>query len=380
MQERKIYSEEEKKSFRITQQSGPYSIIGHQIKNTRRDTRRKRKAIADVSLFGSHNLILDKSALEIDGIFSSGLLQHGTIEDIIRDIFPFIEKEIPIDDDIFDEDTRPIDFLNWMISSYDKVNDSEQWSISYSTVKNRYYLQSIYEVKGIETKGYSVELDFLPILSKDNRGLYDLFVGLLGLFTTAKVGHFFFDNDELDYAIEYIQEEVDGDDHDDENVDEINRIKDYLMVYKSGNAKIIENEIKSSEITIESLKENLRKFKTKCDTEKRCIKFIKKSIKILDFKESFYDYIHVLDNEMEEGFPVSPLDYSKFDWNYDEENPISQHQQMMINSNWGEYGDIPFRYSVINNNKKEPSKFIKKYLEMISEMCDLSYLIKNQGA
>jgi hypothetical protein len=50
---------------------------------------------------------------------------------------------------------------------------------------------------------------------------------------------------------------------------------------------------------------------------------------------------------------------------------------MLTNSNWGEYGDVPFRYTTINGKEKKPSKFIFDYVKMLERLCDISMSVKD---
>jgi len=373
MQE-KSDQEKEKSRFKLAQSNRTHYSNGNQIKDSRRNIKRKRKGITFPPVFGTNNIILQKSNIQVKSLIGSGVFEYGTVDEIIRDIYPVIKDDISIflHTRAFNELTKPFEFLEWMIKSFNDVTDSKECSLDYSLENKKFILKEIIEVEKLKCRGYSPELNFLVELMKTNRNLYSLFIGLFGLFKSELQAVFYFDNDEIDNIFETLEEELKWSDEED-----FQKNKDILEDYKSGNPKIVETEIKSSKMTVDELYVSLIKFSAKTVDELKCVEFIKESLILFDYKESFFDYVHFVGNELELGQPVSPMDYMSFGWSYDNENWVDSYLMEENNQNYHEYGIVPARREIINGNHNDETQFIHKFGEMLDNLCVISELIKN---
>ena len=354
-------------------QNRSYNSNGNNVGDTLRSSRRKRTGVAIGNIFGANCIIKDKSSLEVDLILNQGIFSKSTPETVIKDIFPEIKDNLKLEGLEFSEITRPIDFLDAILKAYKPSIKHEEWDLYYDGASSKHVIFCVHDIDKIPIKGYCPELDFLPILSKNNRNLYDLFIGLFGLFNNTLYSTFYFDDDELEYAIEYVESGIEDEEEEDVKASD----QDYITMYKSGSAKVVEDEIKSSKIKLPMLKKKLKAFVPNNDIESSCVDFIKESIKLFRYKDNFCKYIHFVGEELEEGTPINPSVYACLDWNFSKNNPIAKHQQMITNSNWGEYGDVPFRYETINGKEKKPSKFIFDYVKMLEILCDISMSVKD---
>lgn len=358
----------EERLIRVSQQDRSRNRHGNKVKNTRGNRRKRRKNTTVINLFGAHNTISDKSNLKVGSSLRSELFHHGSVVDIIRDIYPVIKDDINSSFH-FSEDTEPIDFLTWIVKEYNKVCEAEEWDIEY--IKGKFCITSIYEIDDIKVKGYCPELDFMPILYGMNKDLHNLFIDLFSILRKHSSAEFYFNNDEVEASIEYIEE---GIEEDDENRELLQR---YINDYKVGDAKMLELHIESSTATVTSINKELKRFKPKGFVEKLAIKCIKNALELIKYKESFYSYIQTTREETREGYPVTPIDYAMFDWNFDNHNPIALNKAQRMDSSWGEYGEVGFRYVDIDNKKEKPSRFIYDYIKVLCDVSDVSEIIKD---
>jgi len=313
----------------------------------------KGKSVAYVN-FLTTNSLKDIKSLRLDYLNQAGLFQDGVSPiDLIKEYYPIMKDDISIflHTKSFNENTDPIDFLDWMFRCYEEIHSEAVWSMEEEGIKRLYDYN-------IAEEGHSVGIDFYPMIKEENPMLYDLMVGILGLlYRQFQVPCFW--NADFDCTEEMVEQELEemleikGKDKD---KDSIKRYKHYIEEYTKGNHKMVENDIKEKTFNMKLY--NL--FRPKNSKEKTCKVFIDWSLKLLaKYPETkFWDFYHATEDEFNDGSPVMPSDYCAIGWRYDDdEDPFSYHDSQNTQMMWENYGTIPFRHVEMNNEDKEQSCF-----------------------
>jgi len=369
-----MQTETRKKKKQDRQSISQFNSINNSRRNQKqpitRNRRAKGKSITYVN-FLTTNSIRDIKSLKLDYLNEKGLFQNGVSPiDLIKKLYPIMKDDISIflHSKSFNENTDPIDFLDWMFRCYEEIHSEAIWSIEDEGIQRMYDYQ-------IAEGGHSVGIDFYPTIKEENPMLYDLMVGIIGLLH----GQFnvpCFWNADNDYTDEMVEEELremlemKGADRDKKAI----RIyKDYIKEYKTGNYKIVENDIKGSSFNMKLYK----LFKPKNNKEKSCKEFIENALKLLaKYPETkFWDFYHATEEEFNDGCPVMPSDYCAIGWRYeDDDDPYSRYDSQNTQINWENYGALPFRWIEMNEEDKEESYFPYEWIYLLNNLQEVARL------
>lgn len=345
-------------------------------KNKSRINRKSRKNAPYINFLRTNNL-KPLSSIKVDLILKQGIFsEEQNVVKVIKDIYPFIKKDISIllHTKNFAENTEPIDFLSWMIESYDTVKEFDDWDIIRNENGN-YYLKSVVDYN-MDDRGYSAQLKFLEVVQRENEKLFDLFIGMFGLFYKELKSPFYFNCSDFEQALDCAEDDLTHCLESDMNEEEREWCIQELDYYNNGNPHIFGEYIKHSEMTLEQFKVKLKRFKPKTELDKLADTFFEKALKLFNYNNKFSDFIH-LNNEEDDQCPIMPFQYVMFGWNYDEdESKVAWFVEQNLQMNWQEYGSIPFRTEIINNEDKELSMFPYDYLDMMDSIFEIERLAK----
>jgi hypothetical protein len=351
------------------------------FKNITRNNRKKGKSNAYVNFLTSNSL-KKINCFDVISIISDNLINSSIIQ-IIKDIYPVIKDDISIflHQKSFNENTSPAEFLHWMLSSYENVYSECQWDI-YSK-NNKHHIIKVYDYDHNEM-GQAISLDFLPFLKKENIHLYKMITCLLSNLYHKLNVPFYFDNEEIDDAIEHIECEINdignellntalSNEHKNEVRREIILMEETIQEHKTGYAKEVENDIRKnfSNFSLIDLQIKIESYLPESSKEKDCIIFLKEALKLFKYKDNLSKYVHIHQSEWENSIPITPNDYACMGWNYDDDNPVSKYLNMIHESNWNESGSVPYRYSEIDNEDVKPSKLPIDYLKVLELLCNV---------
>ena len=344
--------------------------LGNKNRPLTRSRRTKRKSATYVNFYTTNSL-KDIKSLRLDYLNQKGLFQDGVSPiDLIKEYYPVMKNDISIflHTKSFNENTDPIDFLDWMFRCYEELHTEAVWTMEDKGI------QRMYDYRIME-EGHSVGIDFYPTIKEENPMLYDLIAGILGLLN----GQFqvpCFWNADIDYVKETVEVELEemleikGKNRDKES---IKRYRQYIKEYTKGNYKMVEEDIRETIFNGKLYK----LFKPKTKKEKACKKFIENALKLLTKypKTKFWNFIHTTEEELEEGSPVMPYDYCAIGWRYDDNyDPYSWHDMQCTQMNWENYGAIPFRYVRMNEEDDEPSKFPYEWIYLLEDLQEIARL------
>ena len=350
-----------------------YRLIDNGIikKQHRKRNRNSRKTNTNVH-FSTTNNLKELSSLEIDYLLGAGLFATEEIEGIIKAIYPQMREELSAFEGtiLFNDNTPPIDFLYWMLSSYRDYYPGIDWSIEKNESQGSLVLFRYHEYNEIEEGGHAIPLNFLPAVRKKNTLLFDIFCGMFSLMRRTLRVPFYFDDEygELEYAIDVAENSF----YEYTEEDEKKSLQEYIDCYKSGDAFQIGEIIKGETIDFNTLTKIILDFKHKNRIEKKCIEFIKDCMIFIDeFKDdSFHSYVFVSNDEEEDGTPINPYDYAQFAWSFNEDDPIVHFIEESNQMRYQESYLLPFRWTSFGK-KNEPTNFPNKYIDILGKGIDI---------
>lgn len=351
-----------------------------------RNPRKKRKNTSNVSFLTANSLKVI-SALEMDYFFGEGLFQNGvTPTELIKKLYPIMREDLDVflHTEVFNEETEPIHFLNWMLQFYEELHYEPQWLIE-DDGRGKYHVYRIYDY-GNDEMGSSVGLQFMPQIKEENKIIYGFLTGALKLLIGYGIP-FYWHDDELEYAIDMVEGDIeeykadlkDLDNVGDEecSVPEENRperrkeIKEYmrdtkrcLKEYKNGAVAQTQKDIEGAKFS----KLKYKKFIARTPLEEVCKTFIDNILIFIDeySEDNLMRYIHLHKNESEEGMPIMPDKYCQVGWAFDDDDLVSDKMSMLTQSTWNEYGSVPFRYMQVDDKESEISMMPFAWIELLS--------------
>jgi hypothetical protein len=338
----------------------------------------ERKSNANVN-FLTTNSIAVISGLEMDYFFGEGLFKDGrTPLDLIKTLYPIMKEDLSVflHTAVFNEETQPIEFLNWMLNLYEEIHHEPYWEIAED---NTIYRTFDY---GHEENGRSVAMSFLPRMKSDNDKWYKFLTGMFMLLDSLGIP-FWWDDDEYGYAIEITEggiEEYKSEIKDMKGAyDTIEKEKAAIKEVR-GYIRSIKDDLKMHEVVAKEIQKDIQEGEfnhslynemvARTPLEKSCREFIDKA---LEFHHKYSNdnlmrYVHYVDSELEEGTPISPDKYCAIGWNYGDEDEIASNMSMLTQSNWQEYGSVPFRFVEEGNEDVSPSLMPYAWMELLGEL------------
>jgi hypothetical protein len=362
--QKEICKEKSQETSRFPPHDRVISNRTDKVQHLSRYVRNKRENVANVNFLTTNNLKFI-SSLEMDYFFGEGLFHNGaTPTELIKQLYPLMKDDLDVflHTKVFNEETNPIEFLNWMLLLYEEIHHDAHWSIEEDR-ESEHHIYRIYDYTHDEN-GRSVGLQFLPQIKRENKELYKLLTGALKLLIPLGIP-FWWQDDEFEYALDMVESDIyeykidlkDLDNVGDEEcrVPEEDRaerrkeIKGYireskktLKEYKDGVVPETQNDIEIAEFSFSDYNE----FIARTSLEEYCKEFIDKLLKFVDeyHKDNLMRYVHFLKEELEEAIPISPHQYCAIGWSYNDDDLVSDKKSMITQSTWNEYGAVPFRY------------------------------------
>jgi len=334
-------------------------------KNIKRRTTRQRKFnnrrtrqsnYSNVHLYATH-YINSISSLKVDYQFKKGIFEdNDNIIKMIKDIYPVIYNNIPVYEiDNFNENTKPIDFLNWILDRY--LNTSppgEKWTIFYNKDIDKFLIEYIYEYDDIGIEGRSAPISFLLTLEKENKKLYELFIAYLHHVNKAINIPIYSNDYHYDDTLVYLEDDIEEMKNQDvdaeyaeEHLEDLKIKEEDLKCYKEGNAFRIGQEITHCKISKNLLLETLKNYKVKKKIHKAILKLIKDNINLLHETEYKLNDFYLNNEDDDEELSSAMFDqWACIIWSLDDS--VFNFMEQMYNDTAGNYGVIPFR---IENTK-----------------------------
>ena len=339
-------------------------------KHIKRNIKKKPKSNTTVSIFRIDNL-KPINFLEMDYILKRGLFEvGGNPSKIIEDIFPIIKEDIDVflKEDIFSEDTQPVDFLYWMLLCYDDVKDN-YWDITYYDRDEKFHIETHYEYDDIGCEGQSVGLRFMPELKKKNKDLFWLLVALLSCLKNMGMP-FWFNNmmheqaiDSIKWNLEDCLEEFDEDEETD--------ARNILAEYECGEPFELKNDIENYNIPLSQLISECQEFDAENELELKCKKVVELGIELALMNKSFPNFIHVTKEEYDYGWPGTANEYACLGWSYERTCPVAYEENVFYESSTNEYGVAPFRELFLDSENITKSEFPKIYIKLLNILSEV---------
>jgi len=264
----------------------------------------------------------------LDFINQAGLFQNGASPiDLIRDLYPIMEDDLSIflHSKVYNEKTDPIDFLQWMLNCYEEIHHEANWTIDAEYGTGIFHTWRMYDYD-IGECGESIPIDFMPKLKKENLKIYKLMAGMISVMVDRFGIPAYWNDDEND----------------------IKRIK--------FNKKIFDALIPKNKL------------------EQACVDFIKTSLGVIEQypNEHFHKYLHMREDEGEDGTPITPVETCGILWDYDDDNRVASVVKMGVQSRWENYGSIPLRYQVKDDGDDRPSLFPYELINLLKLLGEVS--------
>lgn len=344
----------------------------HKIKPISRNKRKGRKSATYVN-FLTTNSLKNIPALKLDYIDQKGLFKDGANPiDLIKDLYPILIEDISIflHSKVFNKDTDPIEFLTWMLKCYEEIYPDTYWEIEADSMGNYHFFRTYdYDIGDV---GESVPIDFMPKLKKYNLKLYRMVAGMLGVLKGKYNIPCYWEDDDFNQAIEVCEGELEQlylekrEDRDEEAILALEQ-----SIYDSDKGGAVETQLE-----LEKQKFNYKVFKAykpKTNLDKDCVKFIQHSLYLMDEfpNENFWKYIHFTSQNEDDGWPITPGETCSLLWNYDEGDWVANYVQMNVQSRWENYGSIPFRFVVKDNDNDEPSMFPYEWINVLQVLAEI---------
>lgn len=371
-----ITSRKKSITTRPNERSFSNNIRGTKKQNKSRYSRKKSKIINTTHDFRNAT-IKPIVKLQIDYLTKNEIfnIEKFDAQKAIIDIYPFVKDDISIFSEsiIFNEKTKPEEFLIWMLQCYQEIYPEK--IVSITTNKFDDFALITYCDYAIQERSYSVSLSFLEKLKDKNIVLFQLIIEYLANLRNQLNVPFWFDNHDFENAVEYSEGMIEEINPDDEEV--YLQHKYELDKYKDGIVAEIEIAIKNSSCLFDELLKKLGSYKPKNDKEGKIIKILEENLLIFNYDLNFNRFIHYSDSDMnQESWPATPFDYAIFGWELDDSiDEVAFFIQESFQNTVNEYGIIPFRYHEINNSDLKPSNFPYDYIQLLNdfeEICSLS--------
>ena len=354
------------------------SFNNNRICKNKRITRNRKKSFKNVAFtnFYRTNNLKELTNLEYQFILKKGLFsENQTPEQVIKEIYPYIKNDVSIflHTKNFTEETKPIEFLSWMINSFNEVCE-DNWDILYEDEK--YHLEIFYDYDCPDS-GYSAELKFLETIEEKDLNCFGLLIDLFGLFHAKLSIPFYFNCSDHENALQCAKDDFEelkenGDE------DDICGYQENIDCYTSGTYYVYGEYIKNSKTTLIQLKSKVKSFKPKTELEKSVFNLLEKGLNLLDYKCNFFDFIHTTSEELEDSYAVYPFQYMMFGWDYDEDcgNRVPWFLNQDIQSCWNEGGTLPFRQEIINNEDVKISQFPIDYMDVLNSVFEIEKIVR----
>lgn len=326
---------------------------------------KKRNSKANVSFLNS-NTIKEISSNNIGFIRNEN--EHNSLE-IVKSLYPKIKNDIDIffNYKTFNDKTSPDEFLIWILKMYKEVNNNCELELVYT--KNGYDIASYYDIEEYSYSGRSAELNFLPSIKDFDEDLFNMYICLFNILNNKYHVPFYFNDDAIERSIEIVEEELYN--QEELNKKDVDFMKKSLKEYQEGSYLLIEDLIRKNKTSEKDLKKHIDNYEPLDELQKKHFKVIKDCfynlINIFD-NISFNDLVFLTKKELKEYTPITPYDYCKLGWSYDEDNIINRYAEMERESIYNEYGIAPFRLKYLSNNIIDDFKKDKRYL-FLREYC-----------
>jgi len=344
-------------------------------KRTVRNRSLSRNFYANVNLFTT-DYIKPISSLNKAYTFSNGIFSHNNdINKIVKDIYPIIDKFLPNVLELADlpKNITNIEFLDWMLRIYEYYLPHEDiiWTVDLDANKN-YTIYHMYDMDDVGVNGRSAPICWLFKVKQYNYELYEIFIAFLHNMYKSIHCPMYYNCDHILQAIEFLPDEendlrLNGDD---EDVARADNIKTCINIYKNGDAKELESEIRCCTIGVENFESKLKNFKAKTPREKQLIKFLKKHKHLIYHEDTLHMFYHsgyITEGYEEESNNYFDL-YAQILFSYDDEDAVYNWVVDMYESYANEYGVIPFRQIVDVSKDEKISDLPMLYVKMLDDL------------